>query len=903
MAMSSRSSSSSSNKKSAGKGAKVSLKEKPKKTHVAPAAAAPKVGPRKTPSIQVNEASEMVIIRGAREHNLKNISVDLPHGKMIVITGPSGSGKSSLAFDTLFAEGQRRFLESLSPYARQFLDQLSRPDVDLIDGLAPCISIDQKTISAHPRSTVGTVTGVYDYLRLLFARVGEVRDPSTGETLRPHTDEDIFFHIDSIAKGTKAQIYASVVRGKKGEFLREFEGWRRTGFSKVRVDGEMKDLFDPILLSRYQSHDIDLLVDTVVVGAEETNARLLAAFKHVDRISEGWFKVVSIADKSEKLFSRKISASSSESTFPDLEPRLFSFNSPYGMCEKCKGVGVLVDDKKKIKAVDEEGEEISEEEISQICPACKGTRLRAEALWVLFHEMNIAEWAALPTSDLKLKLVEIYADEKSPVTKRILEEILPRLDFMKNVGVAYLSLDRRVSTISGGEGQRLRLATQLGSELSGVLYILDEPSIGLHPADHERLLKSLTRLRDMGNTIVIVEHDEETMLASDLLIDIGPGAGRFGGELMWAGPPSELKNAHSPTADYLMGRKNVFEKREARKKSAKSMRISGCTGHNLKDVSAEIPLGLFVVFTGVSGSGKSSLARDTLEIAIAKKLNGATVKQPLPYKKLEGAENLHKSIRVDQRAIGRTPRSNPATYTGLFSHLRLLFSQLPDSQIRGYTPGTFSFNTKGGRCETCEGAGQKRIEMHFLPDVFVECESCGGARYRREIMEVLFKGKNISEVLKMSVEDAYEHFKLQPQIEPKLKTLLDVGLGYLRLGQSSTTLSGGEAQRIKLARELSKRATGKTIYFLDEPTTGLHFGDIKKLLELLHRLVDQGNTVIVIEHNVDVIASADWVIDLGPGPGNEGGEIVFQGPPRDLTKSKASATAAPLATYYKRRGW
>ncbi len=848
------------------------------------------------------ENNAEIIIRGAREHNLKNISLELPHGKIICITGPSGSGKSSLAFDTLFAEGQRRFLESLSPYARQFLDQLSRPDVDLIDGLAPCISIDQKTISAHPRSTVGTVTGVYDFLRLLFARVGEVKDPDTGETLKPHTDDDIFDHINSHSAGMKLQIYASVVRGRKGEFLREFEGWRRTGFSKVRVDGEMKDLFDPILLSKYQSHDIDLLVDTVVVGAPECKDRLTAAFKHVDRIAEGWLKVLSLPEKVERLFSRKIASSSSDKTFPDLEPRLFSFNSPYGMCEKCRGVGLIIEDKKKI-IQDDEAEEVNEEEVSKVCPSCKGTRLRQEALWVLFKGKTIAEWAAMPTADLKVELKKVYEAEKGLVSRRILEEIMPRLEFMKNVGVSYLALDRRVSTISGGEAQRLRLATQLGSELSGVLYILDEPSIGLHPADHERLLKSLRGLRDMGNTVVIVEHDEETMLSSDLLVDIGPGAGRFGGELKWIGEPKNLKASSSLTAAYLLGKELVFEKRAPRTATKKLLKITDCTGHNLKNVSCEIPLGLFVVFSGVSGSGKSSLARDTLEVALSTELNRAYIKQPLPFKKMEGADQLHKSIRVDQRPIGRTPRSNPATYTGIFSHLRTLYSQLPDSQIRGYAPGTFSFNTKGGRCETCEGAGQKKIEMHFLPDVFVECETCGGARYRREVLEILFKGKNISEVLKMSIEDAYEHFKNQYVIEPKLKTLLDVGLGYLSLGQSSTTLSGGEAQRIKLAKELSKRSTGKTIYFLDEPTTGLHFQDVKKLLELLQRLVEEGNSVVVIEHNLDVIAAADWIVDMGPGAGHEGGGIVYQGPPMGLIKEKKSATAKPLKTYFERRDW
>ena len=865
----------------------------------------------KSPSVKEapkkNTDVPSIIIRGAREHNLKNISLDLPHGKMICITGPSGSGKSSLAFDTIFAEGQRRFLESLSPYARQFLDQLSRPDVDLIDGLAPSISIDQKTISAHPRSTVGTVTGIYDFLRLLFSRVGEVRDPNTGETLRPHTDEDIFTHVEGLPQCSKVQILASVVRGKKGEFLRDFEGWRRTGFSKARVDGEMKDLFDPILLSKYQAHDIDLVIDTVVVGAEETRERITKSFKHIDRIAEGWLKVYSIQEKSDILFSRKISASSSERTFPDMEPRLFSFNSPYGLCPKCKGVGLLLEEEEKkpkatpTKASDDDDEEVNAEEISQVCPSCKGTRLREEALWVLFKGKNIAEWSGMSCLELHKAFSDLYKEEKSLVVRRILEEIIPRLDFMKNVGVSYLSLDRRVSTISGGEGQRLRLATQLGSELSGVLYILDEPSIGLHPADHKKLLGSLRRLRDMGNTVVLVEHDEETMLSSDLLVDIGPGAGRYGGDLIWMGHPSELKNAKSKTADFLLGKALVSEERKVRKKTSKVLKISGCTGHNLKNVSLEVPLGLLVVFTGVSGSGKSSLARDTLETAVSKELNGGTVRRALHYKKLEGPEHLLKSIRVDQRPIGRTPRSNPATYTGIMSHLRTLFSQLPDSQIRGYTPGTFSFNTKGGRCEVCEGAGQKKIEMHFLPDVFVECEGCHGDRYRKEILEILFKGKSISDCLKMSVEDAYEHFKNQPVLEPKLKTLLDVGLGYLQLGQPSTTLSGGEAQRIKLAKELSKRSNGKTIYFLDEPTTGLHFQDIKKLLELLHRLVEQGNSVVVIEHNLDVVASADWIIDMGPGAGEEGGTVVFEGTPLDLLKNKKSATALPLQEYFDRR--
>jgi excinuclease ABC subunit A len=856
--------------------------------------------------------SAPLIIRGAREHNLKNISLEIPTQKFIVITGPSGSGKSSLAFDTIFSEGQRRYMESLSAYARQFLDQLSKPDVDFIDGLSPSIAIEQKTISSHPRSTVGTVTGVYDFLRLLYARFGEVRDPETGETLKAHSNDDILNFFQKFPEGEKIQCFASVVRGRKGEFLREFEQWRRMGFTKVLIDGSMKDLHDPILLSRYQNHDVDLLVDTIITGKPDLELRLKEVFKNVDKYAEGWLRCRELKKNIDTVFSRKLASSAGTKTFPELEPRLFSFNSPYGMCLKCKGLGYIERDKPKAKKVTEKQSEDDndtwydeEEDHLELCPSCKGARLRQESLWVYFAGKNIYELSQQSALDLE-KILNTLKERKelNVVSQRIVEEIVSRLKFLENVGVGYLSLDRRTSTISGGEAQRIRLATQLGSQLSGVLYVLDEPSIGLHPRDNKKLIQSLHNLRDLGNTVLVVEHDEETMLASDFLIDIGPGAGRHGGHLVAHGYPKDfLKNKESTTAQYLNGALHVTEDRSPRKGSGQFIEITGCRGNNLKNVDLKVPLGKLIVFTGVSGSGKSSLVRDTLETAIVQKFYRAQ-KSPLPFDKISGLQHIDKILHVNQKPIGRLPRSNPSTYTGLFGLLRTLFAQTPDAQMRGYTPGTFSFNVKGGRCDACEGAGRKKIEMHFLADVFVECEICRGSRYRQEVLEVRFKGKNISDCLNMSVEEAYEHFKNQPLIEAKLKTLIDVGLGYIHLGQASHTLSGGEAQRIKLAKELSKRSTGKTLYVLDEPTTGLHFNDVKKLLEVLQLLSDQGNTILVIEHNLDVVAAADWVIDIGPEAGQEGGQIIFEGAPMNFLNKKItiSPTSTSMKEYYSRKG-
>lgn len=855
-----------------------------------------------------------IIVRGAREHNLKNVSVDIPSQKLVVITGPSGSGKSSLAFDTIFAEGQRRYIESLSSYARQFLEQLSKPDIDYIDGLSPAVSIEQKTISSHPRSTVGTVTSIYDYMRLLYARCGAVKDPDTGESLKAHTDEDVFHYLSTFATGKKIQLFASVVRGKKGEFLREFEQWKRAGFTKVRVDGQLRDLHDPILLSRYQNHDIDLLVDIIVMGAADIKERVTEALQRTDKLAEGWLRVVESGSENKEgtIFSRKIASASSSRTFPELEPRLFSFNSPYGMCPSCRGLG-LVEKKSssKIKKTKEELEDDIESGLSSeldhliTCPSCKGARLREEALWVYFQDKTIHELCTYTCGELLEYLNN--SPKQGPVEETILGEVKTRLQFIVNTGVGYLSLSRSTQTLSGGEAQRIRLATQLGTELSGVLYVLDEPSIGLHPNDHQKLLGSLKKLRDLGNTVIIVEHDEETMRSADYLIDMGPGAGVLGGTILAQGTPQDfIKNSNSLTAQFLRGDDSLFEKRERRKGSGKLIEVLGASGNNLQDVHLKLPLGTFCVFSGVSGSGKSSLVRNTLEVALSKALYRSSV-EPLPYKKLLGLDNIDKMVHVDQKPIGRTPRSNPATYTGLFAPLRQIFAQTPDAQIRGYKQGTFSFNVKGGRCDACEGAGRKKIEMHFMPDVYVNCDVCYGKRYRREVLEVRFKQKNISDVLNMTVDEAHVHFAQQFLIEPKLRALKEVGLGYITLGQSSTTLSGGEAQRIKLAKELSKKQSGNTIYFLDEPTTGLHFNDIKKLLSVLQTLVDQGNTVVVIEHNMDVICSADYVVDIGPYAGKEGGKIIFEGTPEEMAKAQKKKDLGPtakfVAEYFDQHKW
>lgn len=860
-----------------------------------------------------NEQSP-IIVRGAREHNLKNVSIDIPSQKMVVITGPSGSGKSSLAFDTIFAEGQRRYIESLSAYARQFLEQLSKPDVDYIDGLSPAVAIEQKTISSHPRSTVGTVTSIYDYMRLLYARCGSVKDPDTGESLKAHTDDDVFRYLSTFAAGKKIQLFASVVRGKKGEFLREFEQWKRAGFTKVRVDGQLRDLHDPILLSRYQNHDIDLLVDIVVAGSTDIQQRTSEALQRTDKLAGGWLRVVESGSENKEgiIFSRKIASASSSRTFPELEPRLFSFNSPYGMCPNCRGLGLVeIKSVSKISRTKKELEDDIESGLSseldhlKNCPACGGSRLREEALWVYFQDKTIHDLCTYTCEDLLAFLNQ--APKLGTVEETILEEIKTRLQFIVNTGVGYLSISRSTQTLSGGEAQRIRLATQLGTELSGVLYVLDEPSIGLHPNDHQKLLGSLKKLRDLGNTVLIVEHDEETMRAADYLIDMGPGAGVLGGEILDQGTPDHfIKKSNSLTAKFLRGEDTLFEKRSARTGSGKFIEVLGCSGNNLQDVNLKLPLGTFCVFSGVSGSGKSSLVRNTLEVALSKALYRSG-SDPLPYKKLIGLNNIDKMVHVDQKPIGRTPRSNPATYTGLFAPLRQIFAQTPDAQVRGYKQGTFSFNVKGGRCDACEGAGRKKIEMHFMADVYVTCDVCYGKRYRREVLEVRFKQKNISEVLNMTVDEAHVHFSSQPLIEPKLRAMKEVGLGYITLGQSSTTLSGGEAQRIKLAKELSKKQSGNTIYFLDEPTTGLHFNDIKKLLAVLQTLVDQGNTVVVIEHNMDVICSADHIVDIGPYAGKAGGKIVFEGSPSQMAKEAKKKDIGPTAKfvsqYFEQHNW
>lgn len=854
-----------------------------------------------------------IIIRGAREHNLKSVNLDIPTQSFVVITGPSGSGKSSLAFDTLFAEGQRRYMESLSAYARQFMDQLSKPEVDWIDGLSPSISIEQKTISSHPRSTVGTVTSIYDFVRLLYARVGEVKDPESGETLRALDEDEIVHKVLKGAKdGEKVFLFASVVRGKKGEYLREFEQWRRMGFSKVRIDEKMHDLFDPILINRHSHHDIDILLDTIQVGKADAEKRIKDALRVCDKVSEGWLKTTNRITKEESLYGKRIALPSSGRSFPDLEPRLFSFNSPYGMCKNCKGLGLIDAPRKrestKLRAEKarsaERLEELDDEEILIACPECEGARLNKDALSVLFLGKNVSELTDLSGSDLIDFFKEGMQTSESPVAQRLMSEIVERLTFLKEVGVGYLSLSRRSSTLSGGEAQRIRLATQLGTQLSGVLYVLDEPSIGLHPKDHKKLLKSLKSLRDLGNSVVVVEHDEETMLEADHLIEFGPGAGIHGGTIVAEGPPQKLIDGNlCATAEYLSGKKLVSDRREPRKGNSKHISLQGCTGHNLQNVDLKLPLGKLVVFSGVSGSGKSSLVRHTLENCIAQKFY-RSLTDPLPYKNIDGLENIDKLVRVDQKPIGRSPRSNPATYTGLFSPIRALYSESAEAQIRGYAPGTFSFNVKGGRCDACEGAGRKKIEMHFLPDVYIPCEICNGARYRRDVLEVRFKGLSIADVLNLSIEEALPIFENQPLIEPKLRTLNEVGLGYIKLGQAATTLSGGEAQRIKLAKELSKKSTGKTLYLLDEPTTGLHFDDIRKLLLICHELVELGNTVVIIEHNLDVISAADWVVELGPGAGNKGGHIVYEGPPAQMAQDAPNSnTGSFLRDFYKRRSW
>ncbi len=826
-----------------------------------------------------------IVIKGAREHNLKNIDVTIPRDRLVVITGLSGSGKSSLAFDTIYAEGQRRYVESLSAYARQFLEQMGKPDVDSIEGLSPAISIEQKSTSHNPRSTVGTVTEIYDYLRLLFARVGRPSCFQCGDEITAQTVQQMVDAIGLLPEGSKFQLLAPIVRGRKGEYRKELLDMRRAGYVRARVDGQLMDLGEDIALDKQKKHTIEIVVDRLVMKTGEALTRRLADSVETSLKLAGGLVGVLADNGKVSLYSEKLACIRCGVSYPEITPRVFSFNSPHGACPACDGIGY---------AMTPGSQDDEDFTLLETCGVCKGARLRPESLSVKLATRSIAEVTHLSVraaadffSSLK------FTERELMIAHRILKEIRERLGFLVNVGLDYLTLDRAAATLSGGEGQRIRLATQIGSGLVGVLYILDEPSIGLHQRDNRRLLQTLLRLRDLGNTVVVVEHDAETMMAADHLLDMGPGAGTQGGQVIAQGTPTDVMgNLDSLTGQYLRGTQMVSLPRRQRK--AKGMlSIVGAKKHNLKGMTAKIPLGLLTCVTGVSGSGKSTLVLEVLFHSLSQLLYQKKPKID-GCKELMGADALDKVIDIDQSPIGRTPRSNPATYTGLFGFIRDLYSNLPESRVRGYKPGRYSFNVKGGRCEACQGDGLIKIEMHFLPDVYVTCEVCKGQRYNRETMEIHHKGKSIADVLNMTVDDAVEFFEHIPFIKRKLDTLHDVGLHYVKLGQSATTLSGGEAQRVKLSRELSKRPTGRTMYILDEPTTGLHFADVQRLLDVLDRLVEAGNTVVVIEHNLDVIKNADWVIDLGPEGGDRGGEIVAEGPPKEIAKSKRSYTGQVL---------
>ncbi len=940
----------------------------------------------------------MIRVRGAREHNLKNVDVDIPRNRLVVITGLSGSGKSSLAFDTIYAEGQRRYVESLSAYARQFLELMGKPDVDLIEGLSPAISIEQKTTSRNPRSTVGTVTEIYDYMRLLWARVGIPYSPATGLPIESQTVSQMVDAILAMPVGTRLYILAPVVRGRKGEYRKEFQELQKRGFQRVKVDGKIYEIDEVPALDKKRKHDIEVVVDRLVTSPELGN-RLADSLETAIDIGEGLVFVEQADGGKRTTFSSKFACPVSGFTIAEIEPRLFSFNNPYGACPACDGLGtklymdpeLIVPDPRatlrdgalapwsdstsqyyqqtidslarhykfsvttpwrelpeKIRKIilhgsgDEavtvryddgvrkyettkpfEGvipnlerrwretesdwvrEELAKYQSSTECEACGGHRLKPEALAVKIDKRTISEIAMLSISaarDWFAGLPKKISAKQNEIAARILKEINERLGFLVNVGLEYLTMSRNSGTLSGGESQRIRLASQIGSGLTGVLYVLDEPSIGLHQRDNRRLLETLTRLRELGNTIIVVEHDEEAIREADYLIDMGPGAGVHGGEVVVMGLPAKVfQHPTSLTAQYITGRR-VIDVPEARRRPQKgrSLKIVGARENNLHDLTVEFPLGLFVCVTGVSGGGKSTLVIETLYKAVARRLTGAR-EHPGEHDALHGLEHIDKIIDIDQSPIGRTPRSNPATYTGAFTPIRDWFANLPEAKSRGYQPGRFSFNVKGGRCEACQGDGVIKIEMHFLPDVYVQCDVCKGKRYNRETLEVLFREKSIADVLDMTVEEGAEFFKAVPSIRDKLETLKRVGLGYIHVGQAATTLSGGEAQRVKLAKELSRRATGRTLYILDEPTTGLHFEDVKKLLEVLHELVAAGNTVIVIEHNLEVIKTADWIVDLGPEGGDKGGRIVAQGTPEDVARVKSSFTGQYLAPFLRER--
>ena len=855
--------------------------------------------------------NDKIIIKGAREHNLKNISLELPRNKLITITGLSGSGKSSLAFDTIFAEGQRRYVESLSAYARQVLGQMEKPDVDEIEGLSPAISIDQKAHSANPRSTVATITEIYDYLRVLFARVGRPHCVKCGKEIQKLTNEemvDVVVKVDTNlrigyqpTKATKSYvtILAPVILGRKGEYYQLLYDLYSAGFAKVRIDGKMFNLSEQIKLKKYEQHTIEVVVDsipTAELSGKEGRQRLAEALQTaVERGND--VAVVLYPDATEQMLSSKFSCPDDGFSFPEIEPRLFSFNSPYGACELCHGLGV---------------KEIFSEEI---CVSCEGRRLRREALHVWMPEAigakgkKTAGTKGLSIVDITNMSIETavdyflslsFSDRDKEIAGPVLKEVMNRLQFMLDVGLHYLTLNRTAGTLSGGEAQRFRLASQVGSRLVGALYVLDEPTIGLHQRDNDRLIETLVQLRDLGNTVLVVEHDEDTIRASDFMVEIGPGAGVHGGNVVAIGKtPDVFKDKNSLTAAYLRGDQKVEVPEERRKVGHDAIKIRGASENNLKNIDVDVPLRRFVCVTGVSGSGKSTLAYDTMYKELARKLNGSK-DRPGKHKSILGAEYIDKIILMDQGAIGRTPRSNPATYTGCWGPIRELFAASEEARFRGYKVGRFSFNVPGGRCESCEGHGRVAIEMHFLPTVYVICDVCKGKRFDRETLEIQFKERNVWQVLEMTVEEAEEFFKDVPHVHDRLETLMEVGLGYLKLGQSATTLSGGEAQRVKLSAELAKRSTGRTLYLLDEPTTGLHFADVKQLLQVLHKLVDKGNTVVVIEHNLDVIKTADWLIDLGPEGGDKGGNLVMAGTPEDIARHAKSYTGQYLKRVLKR---
>jgi excinuclease ABC subunit A len=825
-----------------------------------------------------------IVIKGARQHNLKNLDLEIPRDQLVVITGLSGSGKSSLAFDTIYAEGQRRYVESLSAYARQFLEQMTKPDVDSIEGLSPAISIEQKTTSHNPRSTVGTVTEIYDYFRLLFARIGQPFCYLCGNAISAQTVQQMVDAMLGLPSGTKIHILAPIVRGRKGEYRKELLEARKAGFVRVRIDGVIRDLGESITLHKQRKHTIEIVIDRLIVKSETGVARRLAdSVETALKMAQGLVGVLT-EDEQVRVYSEHLACIQCGVSYSEISPRIFSFNSPHGACIGCDGIGYEASSHS----------EWEEWTFDTPCKMCGGGRLRKESLAIKIGGQSIAEVTHMSVRNT-LAFMDALAltDREQMIGQRVLKEIRERLEFLLNVGLAYLTLDRPSATLSGGEGQRIRLATQIGSGLVGVLYILDEPSIGLHQRDHRRLLQTLLRLRDMGNTVLVVEHDAETMRAADYLLDLGPGAGVEGGQLVAHGPPSVVM-AHpgSQTGQYLNGSRRVCLPHRARQ--AKGMlTVVNADKHNLQQVTVNFPLGMLTCVTGVSGSGKSTLVVEVLFRSLGQ---GFSKKKPAfeGCREIRGLEQLDKLIDIDQSPIGRTPRSNPATYTGLFRFIRDLFAQLPESRVRGYRPGRYSFNVKGGRCEACQGDGLIKIEMHFLPDIYVTCEACKGQRYNRETLDVTYKGRTIAEVLDMTVAEALEFFVNIPPIRNRLQTLSEVGLHYIKLGQSATTLSGGEAQRVKLSKELSKRPTGRTLYILDEPTTGLHFVDIQRLLDVLDRLVETGNTVLVIEHNVEVIRNADWIIDLGPEGGDQGGFVVAEGTPQSVMQVMASRTGQVL---------